>query len=207
VGAIYTISNQITGKVYVGSAVDFASRKRIHRHHLNAGTHHAPHLQASWKKYGEAAFVFDVVEEVAEKFWLLTREQAWINRLCSADREYGYNARPIAESNLGRRVSEHTKGLLREKNIGKKAAPEKLAKMRGRKVSQETRDKRGESLRKAYAEGRHLGGFAALKGKPKSAAWKAKVSGKVRSEEQRSRISSAAKLREQKKREAKNDAG
>ncbi len=201
---IYTITNQITGKVYVGSAGDFASRKRVHRHHLNAGTHHAPYLQAAWKKYGEQAFVFDVVEEVAEKFWLLVREQAWMNRLRSFDRAFGYNARPVAESNLGKTVSAHTRGLLRDANLGKKATLEKLAKMRGRDVGQSTRDKRGESLKKAYAEGRHPGGFAMLKGRPKSAEWKAKVTGRVRTEEQKKRMSDAAVLRESKKREAKD---
>lgn len=173
---IYTITNLVTGKVYVGSAMDYASRKRIHRHHLNRGTHHCPYLQASWAKHGERAFVFEVVEVVDDPFWLLAREQAWINRERSFDRDFGYNAQVTAGSNQGRTFSEATRQKIREARLGTKATPEKLAKMRGMEVSQETRDKRGESLKKAYAEGRHLGGFASYKGRPKSEAWKAKIS-------------------------------
>lgn len=205
---IYTITNLVTGKIYVGSAMDYASRKRVHRHHLNHGTHHCPYLQASWAKHGEQSFVFDVVEIVDDAFWLLAREQAWINREQSFDRNFGYNGRPTAESNQGKPVSEKTRELLRAHNLGKKASPEKLAKMRGREVSQETRDKRSESLKTAYAEGRHSGGFASFKGKPKSEAWKAKVRGpRDLSPETRKLMSDAAKAREAKKKLERDGGG
>lgn len=139
--------------------------------------------------------MFEVVEEIAEKFWLLAREQAWINRLCAADREYGYNARPVAESNLGKAMPSEQKEKIRAIRLGSKHTESSLEKMRGRVQPEGQREKRSESLKKAYAEGRHPGGWASFKGVPKSEEWKAKRRGKSVSDLTRQRMAEAAKLR------------
>lgn len=56
---IYEIRNLTNGKRYIGSAVNFDKRWKAHIWKLNKGQHHAPHLQASWKKYGGGGFVFE----------------------------------------------------------------------------------------------------------------------------------------------------
>ena len=57
---IYKISTPT--KFYFGSSVRIERRWVEHRHFLNAGQHANPIMQASWDKYGEAAFTFEVVE-------------------------------------------------------------------------------------------------------------------------------------------------
>src|SRR5262249_18330133 len=75
----------------------------------------------AWNKYGEDAFAFEVLEIVGAGR-LIEREQHFIDSLGAATRERGLNARPLAESNRGRKISE-----------------EERAKHRGKKLSAETR--------------------------------------------------------------------
>jgi group I intron endonuclease len=71
---IYKIINVINNKFYVGSAVDFEKRKARHLWRLRRGDHANKHLQAAWQKYGEKAFVFAVIQTVAEHEDLLAME-------------------------------------------------------------------------------------------------------------------------------------
>jgi predicted GIY-YIG superfamily endonuclease len=65
---IYRVVCRPTGEAYVGS-----TRQRIearfghHRSRLNAGWHRSRRLQAAWRKFGERAFEFSVVEVVPER--------------------------------------------------------------------------------------------------------------------------------------------
>lgn len=42
---IYQIRNTVTGKIYIGSAVDIARRFRVHRWYLTKGEHGSRHLE------------------------------------------------------------------------------------------------------------------------------------------------------------------
>ena len=75
---IYRIRNIIDGKFYVGSTINQRERFRTHRTKLRAGNHHTKHLQNAWRKYGEEAFVFEVVEEVARVEDLQAAEDRWL---------------------------------------------------------------------------------------------------------------------------------
>lgn len=73
---VYRIRNLISGNLYVGKAKSVRYRTNEHRNALRKGIHCNTHLQAAWNKYGEEAFVFEVVELVSneqtaerEKFW------------------------------------------------------------------------------------------------------------------------------------------
>lgn len=59
---IYRIVNTANGKVYIGSARQFKERWKAHKRSLVTGKHHNTHLQTSFDKYGESAFVFEVLE-------------------------------------------------------------------------------------------------------------------------------------------------
>lgn len=60
---VYSILNIKNGKEYIGGAYrSFSKRWRDHKNQLRRGTHHNRHLQAAWNKYGEAWFVFDIIE-------------------------------------------------------------------------------------------------------------------------------------------------
>src|SRR4051812_8478775 len=62
---IYQIRNTVNGKVYIGSSTNVEGRWRTHKCALRKKTKKAsPHLQAAWIKYGESAFVFEIINSV-----------------------------------------------------------------------------------------------------------------------------------------------
>jgi group I intron endonuclease len=86
---IYKIINVVNNKFYVGSAVNLKRRKARHFSELRNGRHSNGKLQAAWRKYGEQAFVFVVVEELAESADLLAAENVWLKEHVGKD--YCYN--------------------------------------------------------------------------------------------------------------------
>lgn len=126
---IYQIRHAASGKAYVGSAARLQNRWSVHQHHLAKGRHHSRHLQNAWDKYGPDAFVFEVLEYVADKAELVPKEQEWIDRLRSCDPSRGYNMYPTAGSPLGRTVSAAARAKIGEARRGKKLPPEVCKKM------------------------------------------------------------------------------
>jgi group I intron endonuclease len=86
---IYKIINVVNNKFYVGSAVDLKRRKAQHFSKLRTGKHNNRHLQATWLKYGEQAFVFAVVEELPDDADLLAAENVWLKE--HVGKSYCYN--------------------------------------------------------------------------------------------------------------------
>ena len=120
---IYMIEHLSTGKRYIGSS----GRCLYTRYHqqtsdLTYSRHGNSYLQNAWNKYGADSFTFWVIEE-HEPAYCSGMEHWWIQ---SAVPEYNLNTNTVTR--LGAKVSEET-----------------LTRMRGRKVSLETREK----LRKA----------------------------------------------------------
>lgn len=103
---IYKIINVINNKFYVGSAVNYEKRKARHLWRLRRGDHANKHLQAAWNKYGAHAFVFAVVEEVAEEQDLLAAENVWLKK--HVGQTYCYN--------IGTDATAPTRGWTGEKN-------------------------------------------------------------------------------------------
>jgi group I intron endonuclease len=94
---IYSITNTVSGKRYVGQAASIGDRWLTHKSHLNMNRHHCKHLQAAWRKYGADSFVFVVLEYVPlNKELLATREQHWMDAL-----QPEYNMAPAAGSSFG----------------------------------------------------------------------------------------------------------
>ncbi len=114
---IYKIQNQVNGKVYVGSAVNFRQRFFSHLSELRRGIHHSPKLQQAWLKHGENAFKFEIIEKVSNKEDLIKREQYWIDNLKAANRD-NYNISPTAYSMLGFKQSEESKKKISESRTG-----------------------------------------------------------------------------------------
>jgi group I intron endonuclease len=118
---VYTITNTVNNKIYVGSTTmkaGFPGRFQRHISYLRYKTHKNTILQNAWNKYGEENFKFEVLEECLSEFCLST-EQYWINVLNVCNRKYGYNIRYLAKSNLGLKHSEETKKKLSDVHKGK----------------------------------------------------------------------------------------
>src|SRR5216684_1737979 len=58
---IYKITCTANKKIYIGSAVNLYHRKGQHFSDLRQNKHHNPIMQNAWNKYGEQAFIFEVL--------------------------------------------------------------------------------------------------------------------------------------------------
>jgi group I intron endonuclease len=147
---IYQIKNTVTGKVYIGSAVDIDTRWYIHKRDLKNNKHHSYKLQNSINKYGIENFMFEIIEECDKKI-LIEREQYWIDATKSF--EVGYNVAPTAGNCLGRKHSEETKN--RMSNYWKEyhKTHDNFNKGKKQETSQETRKKLSEAFKgRTYEE-------------------------------------------------------
>lgn len=148
---IYRIDGP-NNRFYVGSAQRINRRWIEHKRDLRKGNHVNIRLQNAWNKYGEDAFRISVLEVVEDQSKLIEREQYWIDLLDPV--ENGYNVLPTAGSNFGWSHSEESKRKLSEANTGKKHGPMSEEQKqyfsslyKGRKLSDETRKKMGDSRR------------------------------------------------------------
>ena len=86
---IYKITNEITGKFYIGSSKDIEQRFGEHKMMLNNNKHINVILQRSWNKHGANNFTFSVLEECpADK--CIEREQHYLDTL-QPFKSIGYN--------------------------------------------------------------------------------------------------------------------
>lgn len=175
---IYAIRHRESGKVYIGSSIDIALRWRVHRSQLNCGKHHSRFLQRAWSKYGEGAFVFELVEEVADQAGLPARETWHIEAAGSADGRRGYNMAPVGGSTRGiklgpmpeetrRKIASSHMGIRPNDAVRKRLSESRKSwkftdahraamseRMTGRQPTTETRQKLSESARNISAETR-----------------------------------------------------
>ena len=76
---IYSITNTINGKQYIGStAKSFKARYNQHKSKLNVGKHHCKHLQSAYLKYGGQFFIFKIEEIVLDTSNIRNIEKQYI---------------------------------------------------------------------------------------------------------------------------------
>lgn len=91
VNYIYSITNTINNKRYIGKTGDPITRKRKHKEMLRSNRHHNKYLQNSYNKNGEDAFAFKVLAELeAHEDWEECEKQT-IQKLKSMYHQHGYN--------------------------------------------------------------------------------------------------------------------
>ena len=69
---IYTITNLINGKMYVGYTNNFFHRHEQHTSCSKHSTHNNPYFAKAIKKYGWENFKFEILEECEERFLALS---------------------------------------------------------------------------------------------------------------------------------------
>lgn len=188
---IYGLKNKITGKWYVGQSWDISMRWRVYK---NLNCPNQRKLSHTLKKYGWESFDSYLLEEIIcpSQIMLDRLECYWMDQLNSIND--GYNLRGGGSRG---KLSQHTKDILRELNLGKKASDETRNKLRivnKRPHSNSTKEKlRQISLNHPTLNDR-IKNLANMKvGKPRSESTKQKLReahiGKVRSAEDRLKIS------------------
>lgn len=106
---VYTIVNMVTEDFYIGSSVNIEERLRTHFKSLRSNTHYNSFLQRSFNKYGEKAFLTEIVEEVTDLTILRKREQYHMDTLHPT-----YNLIVMADDGKSMTVSEETRRKMSE---------------------------------------------------------------------------------------------
>lgn len=88
---IYSITNKITKKIYIGSTINFRIRFTNHLSQLRNNRHSAKYLQNSFKIHGENNFEFKILEIVDNRDNLLIREKYYLDTFKPYDLSVGYN--------------------------------------------------------------------------------------------------------------------
>jgi len=141
---IYQITNMISGKYYIGSAESFARREWQHKNDLRRGAHKNPRLQAAWNKYGESAFVFEILEEVPAGELTFERENKYLHVHVGLADCYNINTDAIG-MRTGVVLSEETKQKISKNRLGKHGGESHYR--YGKVVPQAVRDKIGNTQR------------------------------------------------------------
>lgn len=126
---IYRIVCLANGMTYYGScSASKGMGMRFHQHvyafRRATNRHPNPLLLRDWMRYGEGAFLFEVLE-ACEPSDCLKREQYYLDLFGVGEERNSYNLCPIAGNNLGsslssearRKISESLKGNQRRKGI------------------------------------------------------------------------------------------
>lgn len=108
VSGIYKITNLISNKVYVGSAINLSNRKATHFYKLRNNTHGNSHLQNAYNKYQEENFIFEILEIVDNCSTLTNIEQKYIDEYKNKNVKL-YNICIVAGSTYGKQHTNETK--------------------------------------------------------------------------------------------------
>lgn len=148
---VYRITDQVSGKFYIGSSVHVAKRWEQHRFRLQRGTHPNPILQAIWKAAPGRLRIETLRECSSDKAEILASEQEALDACGVGKNLLCMNVLTVAGSHLGRKRPQSTRQALAAANRGKKHTDEAKAKMRaaklGRPLSEEHKRKLGDAAR------------------------------------------------------------
>jgi group I intron endonuclease len=135
---VYKITNEVTGKFYIGSSKQIEQRFIDHQRDLKKGNHDNQILQNAWNFYGGDKFTFMILEE-CDATKCIEREQHYLD-LLQPYKNVGYNIGKTAKGG-DNFVNHPNKEEIREKTrlqstgenngmFGQTHTPEALAKLK-----------------------------------------------------------------------------
>jgi len=161
-GLIYAFINKENWKMYVGQTTRDKYRVRMN-HHFSSSGGGTTIMSHAIRKYGKDGFEIVTLEEgIQTQEELDSRESYYIDYYNTFSKN-GYNMTTGGQGSPGAKRSESAKKAISKHNPrywkGKNLTDECKAKisqtLTGKVQSEETKAKRAESLKKAWAEGRH----------------------------------------------------
>lgn len=111
---IYTITNKINNKKYVGQTIDTEKRWKEHQYNAKNNLYPTIYLYNAMKKYGLENFTFEVIESDIPLEEINAREEYWIEKLNTL-RPNGYNLTLGGEGTKGYKMLKKTKELISTK--------------------------------------------------------------------------------------------
>lgn len=152
---VYTITNLLDNKIYVGYATNFRKRKGDHISNLRKNKHKNIHLQRAFNRDGESNFKIELLEEY-DIDTLPSMEHYWCNLLQTHNPKKGYNILPTSEFGLITH-SEETRNKISTKLKGKKKSKTHIQNIsdsrKGFITSNDIKEKLRESVCKTYSKG------------------------------------------------------
>lgn len=88
---LYTITNLINNKIYIGISVNYKQRMNTHFGYLNRNEHKNKYLQAEYNKYGKENFVHDIVCIYENKYDASIAERYYTDSIFVLNKSICYN--------------------------------------------------------------------------------------------------------------------
>ena len=147
---IYTITNLVNGKIYVGLTANLLDRESQHFRSLRRNVHKNYHLQNAYNQYGEEAFVYEILVE-CEEAHMASEEHYWCYWLDTHNRERGYNIAPTDPTVVTFKKSKESIEKFRKTMTGHIITEETKKKIsdsqKGKIITEETRRKISEAIK------------------------------------------------------------
>lgn len=137
--AVYKITNEQNGKVYIGGSSNVRDRRQQHNWEFEHGSHHVTEMQKDYNNYPDS-FRFDVIEYCSAED-LVELERKYIADYDAMNPAHGYNRE--SGGNANKKISDETKKIWSDHRKGEGAA------MYGKHHTEETKRKLSEA-RKGY---------------------------------------------------------